>query len=1063
MKQELEQTSPFATIVKASAGTGKTFRLSNKFISLLAAGEKPERILATTFTRKAAGEIRERLFLRLAEACLNQEEAESLSDFIGAACHDTNFYESLLQELIKNQHRLRVCTLDSLCIQIASSFSYELGLPAGWGIMDESVNREIVTETVQNLLEQEEGELLDLIRLLNAGDFSRSVSHQIYEAVIALHELYRQTDREAWHWLKVPPALSKTEVAERLEQLTKLEVPLTTKKQPNKNWLTAKEKDCNSALNSDWRMFIKSGLLRTSLQKDGTYYKAPMEEDMRACYLSLYAHARSVVLAEVCKQTSATYDLLERFDKIYEEKKYRARQLRFNDVKYAIAGAPVFEVLHQLYYRLDSKLSHLLLDEFQDTSFDEWQVIYPLADEILSKVSIENSFFCVGDVKQAIYGWRGGLAEIFHSLKKTWSQLSEEELDKTYRCAPTVIEVVNKVFMGIACNPALADYRLAVENWASDFREHESKKKEEPGYAEIRSVSFSEDKDEQESLLYGAVIDIIRDQYSSSPETTMSVLFRTNNKVAKFIRLVRAECPEIEVSEEGRSTLVDSELVRLVMAMVTVADNPANTVACFHVASSPLGKAYEFTDYEDPASASRFSYNLRTALQTEGYGRTLQKWYFKLLGLSSEDESNRLKQLVELAFVYDKRSGGRAKDFIEFIKLQKVESQKEARLRVMTVHQSKGLEFDTVILPDLDDPLNRNSRDSILSQRLNPLSPVQRVLRNSSAEVRALEPAYEAMYQNMQDSRIEEALSILYVALTRAKSGLHILICPSKESEKNLPVSYAGVLRAACGYDDGKLDADNLLHETGKKSWFKLKEAKSGRVSPVPEQELKPAEHLPPLKDIIRPNKNALLQHKSPSKLAGGSLVDLSSRMKLRGSEGMLWGDIIHSFFECIEWIEDGLPEKEYLQNRGLELGAENSLVEKAAKSFYSYLKNEQVASCMTKSFYSAEVPEINLEVWRERPFTVRVKNTLYKGVFDRVVVGRDSARSIKFVDLLDFKTDGIHADDKEEVEEKVLYYTPQIEAYRQALSKLLLIDESIITAKLLFLSAGMVVSIQKK
>ncbi len=109
------------TLVRASAGTGKTYELSNRFIALLACGEKPERILATTFTRKAAGEVRERVMRRLAAAALDPREAARLGEAIGKkiSCTEAG---NLLQAVLKNQHRLNICTLDSFFFSIACSF-----------------------------------------------------------------------------------------------------------------------------------------------------------------------------------------------------------------------------------------------------------------------------------------------------------------------------------------------------------------------------------------------------------------------------------------------------------------------------------------------------------------------------------------------------------------------------------------------------------------------------------------------------------------------------------------------------------------------------------------------------------------------------------------------------------------------------------------------------------------------------------------------------------------------------------------------------------------------------
>ncbi len=97
-----------------------------------------------------------------------------------------------------------------------------------------------------------------------------------------------------------------------------------------------------------------------------------------------------------------------------------------------------------LAFRLDGSIEHLLLDEFQDTSCAQWRVFEPLARAIKAKPS--RSFFCVGDVKQAIYAWRGGMSAIFETLQSTLGDLPEETLTKSYRSSQPIIDTVNQVF-----------------------------------------------------------------------------------------------------------------------------------------------------------------------------------------------------------------------------------------------------------------------------------------------------------------------------------------------------------------------------------------------------------------------------------------------------------------------------------------------------------------------------------------------------------------------------------------------------------------------------------------
>ena len=137
-------------VIKASAGTGKTYQLSSRFLKLLAAGETPDRILATTFTRKAAAEIQERVFLRLAKRALAEIAGQAASPEEQAVFGNTSA-SALLGALLKQQHRLKICTLDSFFSSIAKNFALELGLKPQWSIRSEPEEVELVRQAIQRL------------------------------------------------------------------------------------------------------------------------------------------------------------------------------------------------------------------------------------------------------------------------------------------------------------------------------------------------------------------------------------------------------------------------------------------------------------------------------------------------------------------------------------------------------------------------------------------------------------------------------------------------------------------------------------------------------------------------------------------------------------------------------------------------------------------------------------------------------------------------------------------------------------------------------------------------
>src|SRR5262245_51582365 len=157
-------------VIRASAGTGKTHQLATRFIGLLAAGVRPDQILATTFTRKAAGEILDRVLFRLAAAAADETVRRQLAADIKQPL-DREACRKLLVTAVRQLHRLHVGTLDSYFIRVATNFGQELGLPPGWAIGDEQVDAALRDDAIERMLaEGQPGDLLTLVHALAKGE-----------------------------------------------------------------------------------------------------------------------------------------------------------------------------------------------------------------------------------------------------------------------------------------------------------------------------------------------------------------------------------------------------------------------------------------------------------------------------------------------------------------------------------------------------------------------------------------------------------------------------------------------------------------------------------------------------------------------------------------------------------------------------------------------------------------------------------------------------------------------------------------------------------------------------
>ena len=169
---------------------------------------------------------------------------------------------------------------------------------------------------------------------------------------------------------------------------------------------------------------------------------------------AVYAAVRSKLLSLLSAQNRATGSILEYYKHQIHELKQSQRTISFDDVAVRLANH-ISNLDHDAFARrMDGAIDHLLLDEFQDTSVTQWQVLRPFAvrsaqsddaaDDLDSPIT--RSFFCVGDTKQAIYGWRGGVAEIFDAVDTEIPEVTAAEQNKSFRSSPVIIETVNEVF-----------------------------------------------------------------------------------------------------------------------------------------------------------------------------------------------------------------------------------------------------------------------------------------------------------------------------------------------------------------------------------------------------------------------------------------------------------------------------------------------------------------------------------------------------------------------------------------------------------------------------------------
>jgi ATP-dependent exoDNAse (exonuclease V) beta subunit len=305
--------------------------------------------------------------------------------------------------------------------------------------------------------------------------------------------------------------------------------------------------------------------------------------------------------------------------------------------------------------------------------------------------------------------------------------------------------------------------------------------------------------------------------------------------------------------------------------------------------------------------------------------------------------------------------------------------------------------------------------------------------------------------------------------MTRAVHALHMIIAPAKASEKQMPKTFAGLLRATLAPDQPAAP-EVMLYEHGDPRWFRGKVAGTLRV-PLAADDTRSLPATISLAPTAGQRQRGL-DRASPSALEGGTKIAAAMVLAEKPEAAYGVGTLFHAWLAQVRWLDDGPPDDEVLRQvadrlRG-ELPQAMPRAETLIPRFRQLLSAGPVAQVLSRRYY--ETPAacglakmkrwpaagITLDVHCERPFAIRRGDQILKGSIDRLIIVRSGGQPIA-ADIIDFKTDEIAKSDAKQVREKTAFYQPQIDAYRAAVARLLGLDLGQIAARLVFLGAGRV------
>jgi len=694
----------------ASAGSGKTFALSVRYISLLFMGESPSSILAATFTNKAAAEMRQRVVDSLRH--LGGNEA-----FLDAVLAQTGMSRT---ELFSKQPEVLarflsstpyIVTLDSFFSSILRSASLELGLEPDF------VTKEQGDEKLEmHFLEEVQAEelLSSLVKL------ALDIEDKRFGKIFDLMQNFYKVDPLLPKQEEVTLSISKQE--EKIEELRlktiKALMDAGAADRAVKQFDTKSVKELFGK-----KLFEKESLVEHS------WFKKVVNEEIEGLYgfmkqeLSLWAKAKEAIVL---------HNLFKIYDYYRNANITNAKSsgvLSFDDLTYF-----VYRLLHEsiskefLYFKIDSKFKHILLDEFQDTSTLQFLLLQPLIDEIFSGhgQSEFKSFFYVGDTKQSLYRFRGGVEELFDKVAENYD-VKIEQMDTNYRSSKNVVEQVNRWF-----EPIIDDY---VPQKCKDGASQ--------GYVKVfDSEALIDDAVSQAKALLELGVNI----------DDIAFLVSTN----KDGQTLQESCEYegIDTLLKTSSSLKNIPKIAVLVAMVSYLFYGEKIDA-----QPLLLKIGRSLDEIDTLWFSAFMSPLQVVDKlVKEFG------YF-------DNDLNILK-LLEFSSSFSD-----IPTFLEEFETSSiaVASNSLHGAQIMTIHGSKGLEFEYVIL--LDKLTRPNSDKSALVYHYNDNLYIDKILYRTKGREN-FDDEYAQIMEERKASALKDRKNVLYVALTRAVEGLIIIKKP---------------------------------------------------------------------------------------------------------------------------------------------------------------------------------------------------------------------------------------------------------------------------------------------
>ncbi len=1118
----LDPTESF--IVQAPAGSGKTSLLTQRFLTLLAGVSRPEEILAITFTKKAAGEMRERIIGALQSArrepCPADDYNAKTWRLASEALKRNDAMGWCLEE---NPARLKVLTIDSLCAQLASGLPVlsQFGAPPSPTEDASEQYNEAARKTLEAIHRPDSPHAEAVSRLLlHLDNDMLRVQGQIAEMLARRDKWMRPLLRLFGDLSQVGPETLREAMENTLQEVISEHLELTQEllgyerlaecahlchfaatNLPDDEvlqvWLH--RQDPPLPIPEDlplWRalrhlLLTGAGKWRSNATvKMGFPPEKNGRDPLERSSFKVAKQNFKTLLGDLAEE-EALRELLQELSTLppsrYSDSQWETLQALLTVSKLAAAQLTVVfrdsskadfvEVSHRadralgteddptdLAMAMDAKLQHLLVDEFQDTSMSQIQLLRKLTAEWIPGEG--RTLFLVGDPMQSIYRFRDAEVGLFLKVRESGlGHLNPTPLTlrSNFRSQSGLVEWFNESFSQVfpqADNPSVGS--------VSYSEAHPARDPDELPAVEYWGVLEDNGMDREEKLQAEAetVLKILAQTWEHDSNRSVAILARSRTHLAAILPLLKERGYRFQGVE--LEPLKTRPAVRDLLSLTTALTDLSDRLAWFSILRAPwcgMFTADLFAVAEavrgKTVAATLKKWNEIEALSQDGKDRLERVWpvlrgaienrrrqslrdtvesvWLALGGPASVANETALTDCQTFLSLLEEVSGSTTSDPLERLqeKMDRLYAQPDmsadGRLQIMTIHKSKGLEFDTVIVPGLSNPPRPNDEPLVSwLEWTGPDGLSNLLLAPITERGQDRDPVYQFVNALEKKKEENEQKRLLYVAVTRAKRQLHLVGRVAEDRKKDF-----GNLKKPAARSFLHLLWDPLSHRFSESAMGQLRAALSPETNPA---ETEPGEEIRamPLRrlrtDWEWPEFPPDLETEKPDILNDDDFSD-NPTFEWAGETVRQVGSAIHRVLQQVG--REGLDNWDLNRVRGLKHYLSSKLAGHGVPQEQLEEAVERALEAVEETLSSKKgrwiLDPTHREARSEYAISGIMNGRLVRTVVDRTFIDQEGTRWI-----IDYKS-GTHEGSDEEtyLDREVERYKPQLNRYAKLLRKL--------------------------